>query len=61
MDDDLLLLNNLLVSQHLLTIHKESKAQDRLQLLAATVLIIGSNEDHMWVMRNHCHRHQYLG
>ena len=59
MDDDLLLLNNLLVSQHLLVADEESEAQDRLRLLVAT-LIIGSNEDHMWVVRDRCHHHQYL-
>jgi len=30
MDDGLLLLNNLLISQHFLTVDEESEAQDRL-------------------------------
>lgn len=57
--DDLLLLNNLLVSQNLLMADEESEARDRLRLLTAT-LIIRSNEDHMWVVRNRRRCRQYL-
>ena len=60
MDDDLLLLNNLLVSHHLLAVD-ENEAQDRLRFLLAATLIIGSNEDHAWVVRNRRRRRQYLG
>jgi len=52
--------NNLLISQHFLMVDEESEAQDHLRLLARAILIIGSNEDHIWMVGN-CHRCcQYL-
>jgi len=59
MDNDLPLLNNLLISQHFLTVDEESEAQDRLRLLARGA--IGSNEDHIWVVRNRRRRQRSRG
>ena len=59
MDHDFLFLNNLLL-HHWLEGERESTVQDRVWL-AVAVLIIGSNEDHLWAIENRCPHRQYLG
>ena len=56
--DDLLL--HTLALQQWLAAENDREAKKRLQL-AAAVLIIGSNEDHAWVVESRCARRQYLG
>jgi hypothetical protein len=56
--DDLLL--HSITSQYHLEIDEEREFLDRAHLLTA-VLIIGSNEDHAWLVENRRPRRQYLG
>ena len=58
MDDDHLL--QTLALQHWLEAESDRETIDKLQLIAA-VLIIGSNEDHAWVVENRRPCRQYLG
>ena len=57
-DNDLLL--HYIVSQHQLELDKEDEFLDQACLLTA-VLIVGSNEDHVWAVKNRRPRRQYLG
>ena len=59
MDDDLLLLHNA-ASQYQLEINEEAELLDWMRLLTA-VLVVGSNEDHAWSVKNRRPRRQYLG
>ena len=60
MDDDnyLFLLHNV-ASQHQLALDEEGEFLDQVRLLTA-VLIVGSNEDHAWSVKNRYPRRQYL-
>ena len=58
MGDDLLLLN--IASQYQLEIDEEGEFLDQVRLLAA-VLIVGSNEDHVWSVENRRPCRQSLG
>ena len=60
MDDDDLLLLHYISSQHQTEIDDEAEFLDHARLLAA-VLIVGSNEDHAWLIENRHPRRQYLG
>ena len=60
MDNDGDLLLQTLVLQHWLEAESEQETIDKLRLIAA-VLIVGSNEDHAWAVKNRCPRRQYLG
>ena len=55
----LLLLYNV-ASQHQLELDEEAEFLNQMRILAA-VLIVGSNEDHVWLVKNCCPRWQYLG
>jgi len=57
-DDDLLLLHNA-TSQYQLETDEAAELLDRVRLLTA-VLIVGSNEDHAWLVKNRHPRRQYL-
>jgi len=57
-DDDLLLLN--VSSQYQLELNEDEESLDQARLLTA-VLIVGSNEDHAWLVDNRRPRRQYLG
>jgi len=58
MDDDLIL--HYIISQYQLETDEERETLDRVRLLTA-VLIVGSNEDHAWLVENRHPRRQYLG
>ena len=58
MDDDNSLFHY--ASQHHFELNKEEDFLDWAYLLTA-VLIVGSNEDHVWAVENWCPRRQYLG
>ena len=58
MDDDDLLLHGI-TSQYQLELDEEEEFFDRARLLTA-VLIVGSNEDHAWSVKNRRPRRQYL-
>ena len=58
-DDNDLLLHNI-ASQHQLELDDEGEFLSRVRLLAA-VLIVGSNEDHAWSVKNRRPHRQYLG
>ena len=59
MDNDNLLLLDI-TSRFQLELNEVEELLDRAQFLT-TLLIIGSNEDHMWSMENRHPRCQYLG
>jgi len=56
--DDLILHN--ITSQYEFETDEERENLDRVRLLTA-VLIVGSNEDHAWLVENRRPRRQYLG
>ena len=58
MDDDITLHN--IVSQYQLDADDDEEALDQVCLLT-TVLVVGSNEDHAWLVENRRPRRQYLG
>ena len=60
MDDDNDLLLHNIASQHQLELDEDREFLDQVRLLTA-VLIVGSNEDHAWSVKNRCPRRQYLG
>ena len=57
--DDLLLLQPLAL-QHWLEAENNQDALDTLRLITA-ILIVGSNEDHLWAVADRRTRRQYLG
>ena len=59
-DLDLDLFLQTLTIQHWLEAENEQETLDKL-LLVAAVLIVGSNEDHAWMVENRRPRRQYLG